>query len=203
MRVDGMEHVHKVVNIDQSPIGRNSRSNPATYIGFYDTIRDLFTQAPLSVERGYKAGRFSFNVKGGRCEECQGEGVITTQLYFMPDVEVTCGACKGARFNSETLDVTVRGKTIDDVLNMSVEEGVGFFAERAGHRQEDRSAERSGTRLPDAGPIGDDALRRRSAAHQDRDGAEQAAALQAHGLHPGRADHGPAPGRRRAAAGVA
>jgi excinuclease ABC subunit A len=126
--VDGAEHVHKVVNIDQSPIGRNSRSNPATYIGFYDNIRDLFTQAPLSVERGYKAGRFSFNVKGGRCEECQGEGVITTQLYFMPDVEVTCGACKGARFNSETLDVTVRGKTIDDVLNMSVEEGVGFFA---------------------------------------------------------------------------
>jgi len=126
--VDGVEHVHKVVNIDQSPIGRNSRSNPATYIGFYDNIRDLFTASPLSVERGYKAGRFSFNVKGGRCEECQGEGVITTQLYFMPDVEVMCGACKGARFNSETLDVTVRGKTIDDVLNMSVEEGVGFFS---------------------------------------------------------------------------
>jgi excinuclease ABC subunit A len=127
--VEGMEHVHKVVNIDQSPIGRNSRSNPATYIGFYDTIRDLFTQAPLSVERGYKAGRFSFNVKGGRCEECQGEGVITTQLYFMPDVEVTCAACKGARFNSETLEVTLRGKTIDDVLNMPVEEGVPFFAD--------------------------------------------------------------------------
>ena len=126
--VDGVEHVHKVVNIDQSPIGRNSRSNPATYVGFYDTIRDLFTRAPLSVERGYKAGRFSFNVKGGRCEDCQGEGVITTQLYFMPDVEVTCGACKGARFNSETLEVTLRGKTIDDVLNMSVEEGVAFFA---------------------------------------------------------------------------
>jgi excinuclease ABC subunit A len=126
--VDGIEHVHKVISIDQSPIGRNSRSNPATYIGFYDTIRDLFTQAPLSVERGYKAGRFSFNVKGGRCEECQGEGSITTQLYFMPDVEVTCGACKGARFNAETLEVTLRGKTIDDVLNMSVEEGVEFFA---------------------------------------------------------------------------
>jgi excinuclease ABC subunit A len=125
--VDGLEHVHKVVSIDQSPIGRNSRSNPATYIGFYDAIRDLFTQAPLSVERGYKAGRFSFNVKGGRCEECQGEGVITTQLYFMPDVEVTCGACKGARFNGETLEVTLRGKTIDDVLNMSVEEGAVFF----------------------------------------------------------------------------
>jgi excinuclease ABC subunit A len=126
--VDGMEHVHKVVNIDQSAIGRNSRSNPATYIGFYDTIRDLFTQAPLAVEREYKAGRFSFNVKGGRCEECQGEGVITTQLYFMPDVEVTCGACKGARFNAETLEVMLRGKTIDDVLNMSVEEGAAFFA---------------------------------------------------------------------------
>ena len=126
--VDGMEHVHKVVNIDQQPIGRNSRSNPATYIGFYDNIRDLFTAAPLSVERGYKAGRFSFNVKGGRCEDCQGEGVIKTQLYFMPDVEVTCGACKGARFNPETLEVTVRGKTIDDILTMSVEEGVGFFA---------------------------------------------------------------------------
>jgi excinuclease ABC subunit A len=126
--IEGMEYVHKVVNIDQSPIGRNSRSNPATYIGFYDNIRDLFTRAPLSVEREYKAGRFSFNVKGGRCEECQGEGVITTQLYFMPDVEVTCGACKGARFNAETLDVTVRGKTIDDVLNMPVEEGVEFFS---------------------------------------------------------------------------
>ena len=126
--VDGVEHVHKVINIDQTPIGRNSRSNPATYIGFYDNIRELFTQAPLSVERGYKAGRFSFNVKGGRCEECQGEGVITTQLYFMPDVEVTCGACKGARFNAETLEVTLRGKTIDDVLNMSIEEGVTFFA---------------------------------------------------------------------------
>jgi excinuclease ABC subunit A len=126
--IDGLEHVHKVVSIDQSPIGRNSRSNPATYVGFYDVIRDLFTQAPMSVDRGYKPGRFSFNVKGGRCEECQGEGAITTQLYFMPDVEVTCGACKGARFNSETLEVTLRGKTIDDVLNMSVEEGVGFFA---------------------------------------------------------------------------
>jgi len=125
--VDGQEYVHKVVNIDQTPIGRSSRSNPATYIGFYDAIRDLFTRAPLAVERDYKAGRFSFNVKGGRCEECQGEGVITTQLYFMPDVEVLCAACKGARFNSETLEVTLRGKTITDVLEMSVEEAVSFF----------------------------------------------------------------------------
>jgi excinuclease ABC subunit A len=134
-RVDGVEAVHKVVSIDQTPIGRNSRSNPATYVGFYDTIRDLFTQAPLSIEREYKPGRFSFNVKGGRCEECQGEGVITTQLYFMPDVEVTCGACKGARFNSETLEVTLRGKTIDDVLKMSIEEGVAFFADEPSVRK--------------------------------------------------------------------
>jgi excinuclease ABC subunit A len=133
--VEGLEHVHNVVNIDQSPIGRNSRSNPATYVGFYDTIRDQFARAPLSVERGYEAGRFSFNVKGGRCEECQGEGVITTQLYFMPDVEVLCGACKGARFNSETLEVTLRGKTIDDVLNLSIEEAVGFFATEPGVRK--------------------------------------------------------------------
>jgi excinuclease ABC subunit A len=127
--VEGIDRVHKVVNIDQSPIGRNSRSNPATYIGFYDTIRDLFARAPLAVERGYTPGRFSFNVKGGRCEECQGEGVITTQLYFMPDVEVTCSVCKGARFAAETLDVTLRGKTITDVLNMAIEEGVAFFAD--------------------------------------------------------------------------
>jgi excinuclease ABC subunit A len=133
--IDGVAHVRRVVNIDQTPIGRNSRSNPATYVGFYDTIRDLFTAAPLSREREYKPGRFSFNVKGGRCEECQGEGTIRTQLYFMPDVEVTCGACKGARFNSETLEVTVRGKTIDDVLNMSVEEGVAFFADDASVRR--------------------------------------------------------------------
>jgi excinuclease ABC subunit A len=127
--LDGVEHVRRVVDIDQSPIGRNPRSNPATYVGFYNAIRDLFAQAPLSVERDYRPGRFSFNVKGGRCEECQGAGVVTTRLYFMPDVEVQCAVCKGARYNQETLEVTVRGKTIADVLDMSVEEGVAFFAE--------------------------------------------------------------------------
>jgi len=126
--LEGASQVHKVINIDQTPIGRNSRSNPATYVGFYDSIRDIFASTPMSRERDYRAGRFSFNVKGGRCEECQGEGVITTQLYFMPDVEVLCGACKGARFNAETLEVTLRGKTISDILDMSVEEGVRFFA---------------------------------------------------------------------------
>jgi excinuclease ABC subunit A len=125
--IEGTDFVGRVVNIDQTPIGRNSRSNPATYVGFYDAIRTLFANAPLSLERSYRPGRFSFNVKGGRCEECQGEGTIRTPLYFMPDVEVLCGACKGARFNADTLEVTLRGKTIDDVLNMSVEEGVLFF----------------------------------------------------------------------------
>jgi len=127
--MDGVDHLTRVINIDQSPIGRNSRSNPSTYVGFYDQIRTLFAGTELAKERGYKPGRFSFNVKGGRCEECQGEGVIATKLYFMPDVEVVCAACKGQRFNAETLEVTHKGKTIADVLGMSIEEGVGFFAD--------------------------------------------------------------------------
>ena len=201
--IEGAEHVHKVVNIDQSPIGRNSRSNPATYVGFYDDIRDLFTAAPVSVERGYKPGRFSFNVKGGRCEECQGEGTITTQLYFMPDVEVTCGACKGARFNSDTLEVTLRGKTIDDVLNMSIEEGVIFFSAEPRGEEASRRAQRAWPRLPDSRPVGDHAVGRRSAADQDRHRTEQAPAIEAHRVHPRRTDHRPSPGRHRTAAGIA
>ena len=128
--LEGVDHVTRVINIDQAPIGRNSRSNPSTYIGFYDQIRTLFSKTELATERGYKPGRFSFNVKGGRCEECQGEGVIATKLYFMPDVEVVCGACKGQRFNPETLEVTHNGKNIADVLDMSIEEGVRFFEDR-------------------------------------------------------------------------
>ena len=130
--LEGVDHVTRVINIDQSPIGRNSRSNPSTYVGFYDQIRTLFANTELAKARGYKPGRFSFNVKGGRCEECQGEGVIATKLYFMPDVEVVCGACKGQRFNAETLEVTHNGKNIADVLDMSIEEGVGFFKDRPG-----------------------------------------------------------------------
>ncbi len=127
--MDGVEHLTRVINIDQSPIGRNSRSNPSTYVGFYDQIRTLFAKTELAKERGYKPGRFSFNVKGGRCEECQGEGVIATKLYFMPDVEVVCASCKGQRFNAETLEITHKDKTIADVLDMSIEEGVGFFTD--------------------------------------------------------------------------
>ncbi len=129
-RLEGVEHIRHVINIDQSPIGRNARSNPATYIGFYDQIRTLFSKTDEAQSRGYRPGRFSFNVAEGRCPECNGEGTITTQLYFMPDVEVPCEACKGARYNPETLEVTYKGKTIADVLNMSVEEGVTFFEEK-------------------------------------------------------------------------
>ena len=128
-RLEGTEHIKHVINIDQSPIGRNARSNPATYIGFYDQIRTLFSKTEEARSRGFRPGRFSFNVAEGRCAECNGEGTITTQLYFMPDVEVPCESCKGNRYNPETLEVTYRGKTIADVLNMSVEEGVAFFEE--------------------------------------------------------------------------
>ena len=124
----GHEHLGDIINIDQSPIGRSPRSNPATYIGFYDNIRKIFAATDEAKEREYTASRFSFNVKGGRCEECGGEGSIKTSLAFMPDVEVACPTCKGARYNDETLEVTYNGKTIADVLNLSIEEGVEFFA---------------------------------------------------------------------------
>ncbi len=126
----GHEHVSDVINIDQSPIGRSSRSNPATYIGFYDNIRKLFASTPMAMARGYAVGRFSFNVKGGRCEECHGEGTITTKLHFMPDVEVVCPTCKGARYNQDTLEVTYNGKNIAEILDMSIEEGVEFFEDQ-------------------------------------------------------------------------
>jgi excinuclease ABC subunit A len=124
----GNEHISDVIDVDQSPIGRSSRSNPATYIGFYDAIRTLFAETDQAKKRGYTASTFSFNVKGGRCEECGGEGTITTQLSFMPDVEVICPTCKGARYNQDTLEVEYQSKNIAEVLDLSVEEGVGFFS---------------------------------------------------------------------------
>ena len=135
-RIDGIEKVTGVVNIDQTPIGRNSRSNPSTYVGVYNSIRDLFAKTDYSKSQGYKPGRFSFNVKGGRCEECQGEGTIATKLYFMPDVEVICSTCKGQRFNEATLLATYKEKNIADVLDMSIEDSVPFFEdERAIQRK--------------------------------------------------------------------
>ncbi len=125
--ISGLEHLDKVIDIDQSPIGRTPRSNPATYTGAFTPIRDWFAGLPESKARGYKPGRFSFNVKGGRCEACQGDGVIKIEMHFLPDVYVTCETCKGARYNRETLEIKYRDKSIADVLDMTVEDGVKFF----------------------------------------------------------------------------
>ena len=126
--IQGFEHLDKVIDIDQRPIGRTPRSNPATYVGAFTPIRDWFAGLPESQARGYKSGRFSFNVKGGRCEACQGDGVIKIEMHFLPDVYVTCETCKGARYNRETLEVKFKGKSIADVLDMTVEDAQTFFA---------------------------------------------------------------------------
>jgi excinuclease ABC subunit A len=125
--IEGLEHIDKVIDIDQSPIGRTPRSNPATYTGLFTLIRDLFTQLPESKIRGYKAGRFSFNVAGGRCSDCEGDGVRKIEMNFLPDVYVLCETCKGKRYNRETLEILYKGKSIADVLNMTVEEALEFF----------------------------------------------------------------------------
>jgi len=126
-KIKGLEHIDKVINIDQQPIGRTPRSNPATYTGVFDAIRDLFSQVSESRMRGYKAGRFSFNVKGGRCEACRGDGILKIEMQFLPDVYVPCEVCKGARYNRETLEVHYKGKTIAKVLDMTIDEAVDFF----------------------------------------------------------------------------
>jgi excinuclease ABC subunit A len=126
-RVRGLEDVDKVVGVDQSPIGRTPRSNPATYTGVFDHIRRLFAETTEAKIRGYQPGRFSFNVKGGRCESCAGDGTIKIEMNFLPDVYVPCEVCKGARYNRETLEVHYKGKTIAEVLDMPIEEAAGFF----------------------------------------------------------------------------
>ncbi len=123
----GLEHLDKVIDIDQSPIGRTPRSNPATYTGVFDIIRELFASTTDSKMRGYKQGRFSFNVKGGRCEACSGDGIIKIEMHFLPDVYVPCEVCKGKRYNRETLEVRYKGKNISDILNMTVEDALTFF----------------------------------------------------------------------------
>ncbi|MBQ1244956.1 MAG: excinuclease ABC subunit UvrA, partial [Clostridia bacterium] len=126
-RIEGMEHLDKVIDIDQSPIGRTPRSNPATYTGLFTDIRNLFASTKDAKAKGYSAGRFSFNVKGGRCEACEGDGVKRIEMHFLPDVYVKCDVCKGKRYNRDTLDVKYKGKNIYEVLEMTVEEGLSFF----------------------------------------------------------------------------
>jgi len=127
-RIEGMNYLDKVINIDQTSIGRTPRSNPATYIGVFDYIRDIFSLTKESKARGYKKGRFSFNVKGGRCESCNGDGIKKIEMHFLPDVYVPCEVCKGKRYNKETLEVKYNGKTIADVLQMTIEEAYYFFS---------------------------------------------------------------------------
>jgi excinuclease ABC subunit A len=126
-KIDGLEHLDKVIDVNQSPIGRTSRSNPATYTGIFTPIRELYTQLPQSRTRGYKPGRFSFNVKGGRCESCQGDGILRIEMHFLPDVFVTCEECEGRRYNPQTLEIRFKGKSIADVLEMTVEEALEFL----------------------------------------------------------------------------
>src|SRR4051812_538424 len=126
-RITGLEHIDKVIDIDQSPIGRTPRSNPATYTGLFTPIREMFAEHPEAKIRGYGPGRFSFNVKGGRCEACQGDGLVKIEMHFLPDVYVPCEVCKGKRYNRETLEVRFRGQSIADVLEMTVEDGCEFF----------------------------------------------------------------------------
>jgi len=125
--IEGIEYLDKVIHVDQMPIGKTPRSNPATYTGLFQPIRELFSDLPESRMRGYRPGRFSFNVEGGRCESCHGDGVLKVEMHFLPDVYVTCEACQGKRYNPETLNIRYKGKTISDVLDMTVEEARDFF----------------------------------------------------------------------------
>ena len=127
-QIDGAEEINKIIHVDQSPIGRTPRSNPATYTGVFDKVRQLFAATPEAKMRGYQPGRFSFNVKGGRCENCSGDGTIKIEMNFLPDVYVPCEVCHGARYNRETLEVRYKGKTISEVLDMQIDEAAEFFA---------------------------------------------------------------------------
>ena len=162
--IRGLEYLDKVVDIDQSPIGRTPRSNPATYTGAFTPIRDWFAGLPEAKTRGYKPGRFSFNVKGGRCESCQGDGVLKIEMHFLADVYVTCDVCKGKRYNRETLEVEYRGKSIADVLDMTVEDAAEFFPRRADDPGQDGNAEARRAELHQGRPASDNPVRRRGAA---------------------------------------
>ena len=202
-RIEGTEHLDKVINIDQSPIGRTPRSNPATYTGVFDKIRTLFSSTQEAKVRGYQPGRFSFNVKGGRCEACQGDGTIKIEMHFLPDVYVPCEVCKGARYNRDTLDIEWKGKSIADVLNMPAEEALAFFAAQPAIARQLQTLVDVGLGYVRLGQPAPDALGWRSAAGEAVDRARQAR-HRPHDLHPRRAHHGLAlRGRAAALGGVA
>ena len=192
----GLEFFDKVIDVDQSPIGRTPRSNPATYTGLFTPIREMFAAVPESRERGYGPGRFSFNVKGGRCEACQGDGVIKVEMHFLPDVYVPCDVCHGKRYNRETLEMQYKGKNIHEVLEMTVEQAHEFFEPVPIIARKLQTLLDVGLGYITLGQSGDHAVRRRGAARQARAGAVQAR-HRAHAVHPRRADHRPAFPRHR------
>ncbi len=170
--ISGIDQIDKIIRIDQSPIGRTPRSNPATYTGLFTPIRDFYALLPESRERGYKPGRFSFNVKGGRCEACQGDGLKRIEMNFLPDVYVTCDVCRGKRYNFETLQVKYKGYSISDLLELTVEEALPLMENQSADPSEAADAARRRSGLRASGPVVDDAFGRRSAAHQAREGTE-------------------------------
>ena len=189
--VEGIEHLDKVINIDQSPIGRTPRSNPATYTGVFDHIRKLFAQTPEAKVRGYLPGRFIFNVKGGRCEACAGDGTIKIEMHFLPDVYVPCEVCKGARYNRDTLDITFKGKNIAEVLDLPCEEALEFFANQPAIARHMQTLVDVGLGYVRLGQPAHHAVGRRGAAGQA--GVRAGEALdRPHDLHARRAHHRPA-----------
>ena len=198
-RITGIEQLDKVIDMDQSPIGRTPRSNPATYTGVFDSIRKLFASTNEAKVRGYLPGRFSFNVKGGRCEACAGDGTIKIEMHFLPDVYVPCEVCKGARYNRDTLDIEFKGKNIADVLDMPVAEAVDFFANQPSIARYMETLMDVGLGLRAARPAGADAVGRRGPAGQAGHRAGQALDGP-HDLPARRADDRPALRRRAAAA---
>jgi excinuclease ABC subunit A len=187
--IENLDNFEKLVQVDQSPIGRSPRSNPATYVGLMDPLRDLFAMVPLAKVRGYTASRFSFNVRGGRCERCAGDGVIKLDMQFMADAYAPCPSCGGRRFNRETLEILFHGKSISDVLDMSVSEAIGIFK----NIPKIMDAVGGGARLPDARAERDDLVGGRSAAAEVVAGAEQTSARR-HAVCLGRAHDGAALG---------
>ena len=198
-RISGLEQVDKIISVDQSPIGRTPRSNPATYIGLFDQIRELFSKTQEARARGYKPGRFSFNVKGGRCEVCRGDGQIKIEMHFLPDVYVPCEQCNGKRYNRETLDVRFKGKTIADVLEMPIEEALDFFAHIPKIRRRVEALHDVGLGYMRLGQPATDAVRRRGPAREAGRRAVQGG-HRADPVHPGRAHHRTALRRHPAAA---